>query len=170
MSISEVLENINLLEQVSNRGYSSDKLILHLCIGISREASCFEHSEVTLQNEVIKQLFGWDRMSASKTFQRYFNNFDLVTNHEVFTSLYKWFFENLKFENYTLDFDSTILKRDSNHEGSKKGYNPQKPEHKSHHPLMAFIADCRMIANFCLGSGNSYTTNNFLSFLEDTLI
>jgi hypothetical protein len=87
----------------------------------------------------------------------------------VFQHLYQWFFQNLHFDNYTLDFDSTVLTRYGEQQGSKKGYNPQKRGRKSHHPLMAFIPDCRMIANFWLRSGDSHTTNNFLGFLEDTL-
>lgn len=169
LSVDEMLQNIYLPEQGSNRGYSPEQLILHFWLGIWCGASCFEHLEVTRQDEVIKQLFGWQRMAGNKAFQRYFNKFNQATNQQVFDNLYQWFFQNLKFDNYTLDFDSTIMTRYGDQQGAKKGYNPRKPGRKSHHPLMAFVADCRMIANFWLRSGNSYTTNNFLSFLHDTL-
>jgi hypothetical protein len=33
---------------------------------------------------------------------------------------------------------------------------------------MAFIADCKMVANLRLRSGDAYTSNNFEAFLEDT--
>ena len=33
---------------------------------------------------------------------------------------------------------------------------------------MAFIADCKMVANFWLRSGDAYTSNNIEAFLEDT--
>ena len=169
VNFTEVLHTISLPEQGSNRGYPPEQLVLHLLIGIWCGAGCFEHLEVTRQDEVIKDLFGWERMAGSKAFQRYFNKFSLAINQEVFTKLYQWFFSNLQFDNYTLDFDSTIMTRYGNQQGAKKGYNPKKPGRKSHHPIMAFVADCRMIANFWLRSGDSYTTNNFLNFLEDTL-
>ena len=54
-------------------------------------------------------------------------------------------------------------------EGAKRGYNPQKRGRNSHHPLLAFVDECKMICNFWLRSGDAYTTNNFISFLEDTL-
>ena len=54
-------------------------------------------------------------------------------------------------------------------QGAKKGYNPKKPGRNSHHPLIAFVSDVRMVVNFWLRSGNSYTTNNFYNFLENTL-
>jgi len=34
---------------------------------------------------------------------------------------------------------------------------------------MAFVDECKMVANFLFRNGNAYTTNNFLSFLEDTI-
>ena len=54
-------------------------------------------------------------------------------------------------------------------EGAKKGYNPNKKGRPSHHPLIAFIADVKLVANMWLRSGDSSSANNFLGFLEDTL-
>lgn len=54
-------------------------------------------------------------------------------------------------------------------QGAKKGYNPTKRGRKSHHPLLAFVADCRMIANFWLRAGNTSSAHNSIAFLEDTL-
>ena len=76
MSIADVLQTLNMPQQGSNRGYSLEQLILHFWIGIWCWASCFEHLEVTRQDEEIKRLFGWNRMAGSKAFQRYFNKFD----------------------------------------------------------------------------------------------
>lgn len=169
LEIDKVFSSIPLPEQGSNRGYPPEQLILHFLIGIWCGASCFEHLEVTRQDEVIRQLFNWDRMAGSKAFQRYFNKFDQAKNQEVFDSIYQWFFSNLQFDNYTLDFDSTIMTRYGEQQGARKGYNPKKPGRNSHHPLMAFVSDCRMIANCWLRPGNTSASNNFLSFLEDTL-
>ena len=46
-----------------------------------------------------------------------------------------------------VDFDSTVITRYGNQEGSAKGYNPTKKGRKSHHPLMAFVSQTRMVAN-----------------------
>jgi hypothetical protein len=54
-------------------------------------------------------------------------------------------------------------------EEAKKGYNPNKKGRPSHHPLIAFIADVKLVANMWLRSGDSSSANNFLGFLEDTL-
>lgn len=169
LQIEEVLTAIPLPQQGSNRGYSPKQIIQNFWVGVWSGANCFEHLEVTRRDEVIKEIFDWKQMAGSRSFQRYFNKFNQAINQEVFTGLYQWFFKKLQFDNYTMDFDSTILTRYGEQEGSKKGYNPKKPGRKSHHPILAFVSDCRMIADLWLRPGDSYTTNNFLSFLEDTL-
>ena len=68
-----------------------------------------------------------------------------------------------------MDFDSTIITRYGKQEGAKKGYNPKKQGRDSHHPLLAFIADLRLVANVWLRSGDTGSSNNFAAFLEDTL-
>ena len=107
-------------------------------------------------------------MAGHKAFQRYFKKFTQEKNNQVFTKLSQWFYRQMQFDNYTLDVDSTILTRYGNQEGAMVGYNPTKPGRNSHHPLIAFIAEARMAVNFWLRSGNSYTSNNFLNFLENT--
>lgn len=169
VDFDNVLSQAPLPTQGSNRGYDPKQLILNFLVSVWCGANCFEHLEVTRQDKVIRDLFDWDQMPGNRAFQRYFNKFDQVRNQEVFTYLYQWFFSNLHFDNYTLDFDSTILVRYGNQEGAKKGYNPKKPGRKSQHPIMAFVHECRMVANLWLRPGDSYTTNNFLGFLEDTL-
>ncbi len=87
----------------------------------------------------------------------------------VFHGIYNWFFEQLHFDNFTLDLDSTVISRYGQQEGARRGYNPHKPGRNSHHPLLAFVADCKMVANFWLRSGDAHTANNFEGFLQDTL-
>lgn len=169
MSFEQMLSDLPLPTQGSNRGYSPQQLIQHFLIGVWCGASCFEHLEVTRHDRVIKDLFGWKTMAGSKAFHRYFNKFNQATNQQVFDNLYSWFFDKLQFDNYTLDFDSTVITRYGDQQGATKGYNPKKPGRNSHHPLLAFVSDCRMIANFWLRPGNTGSSNNFLSFLENTL-
>jgi hypothetical protein len=83
--------------------------------------------------------------------------------------LYRWFFYSLKFDNFTLDIDSSIVTRYGAQQGTAKGYNPHKPGRKSHHPILAFVADIEMVANFWLRSGDAHSANNFKAFLEETL-
>jgi hypothetical protein len=82
--------------------------------------------------------------------------------------LYKWFFEQLKFDNYTLDVDSSVITRYGEQEGSLRGYNPTKKGRNSHHPLFAFVNDLKMVANCWNRSGNTSSNSNAINFLEET--
>lgn len=168
MRLDECLRTLPLPQQGSNRGYSPEQLIKQFMTSIWCGANKFEHTEVTRQDDVIRQFWGFECMAGHKSFQRFFNKFDLAINQKVFTQLFQWFFHNLRFNNFTLDVDSTIHTRYGNQQGAKRGYNPKKPGRASHHPLMAFVAECKMVANFWLRSGDAYTSNNIEAFLDDT--
>jgi hypothetical protein len=94
----------------------------------------------------------------------------METNTDVFRRFYQWFFDNMVFNNFTLDLDSSVITRYGNQQGSAVGYNARKPGRKSHHPLMAFVADIEMVANFWLRSGDAHSANNFEAFLQQTLV
>ena len=132
-------------------------------------ANRFEHLEVSRFDQVLRKIFGFKKMASHRAYMRYFNKFTIAINQKVFTQVSTWFFQQVKLDNYTLDVDSTVLTRYGNQQGAKRGYNPNKRGRSSHHPLLAFVDDCKMIANFWLRSGDAYTTNNFLPFLEDTM-
>jgi hypothetical protein len=165
----EALQGAGLPLKGSNRGYDPEQLIEQFMIGVWCGANRFEHMEVTRHDEAIRQIFGYERMAGHKAFVRHFGKFTQGINQQVFGKLYRWFYEQLQFDNFTLDMDSTVMSRYGNQEGARRGYNPQKPGRNSHHPLLAFVADCRMVANCWLRSGDAHTANNFHGFLSDTL-
>jgi hypothetical protein len=169
LNFVQLLDSLPLPEQGSNRGYPPTQLLIQFMTGLWCGANRYAHLDVTRFDKSIQKLFGWDSMPEHKAFQRYFNKFNIQTTNVVFGGIYKWFFSNLKFDHFTLDIDSSVLTRYGDKQGSEKGYNKHKPGRKSHHPLIAFVAEIEMVANFWLRPGDSYTSNNFKAFLEETL-
>jgi len=163
------LISVDLPEQGSNRGYNPIQLITCFMVSMWCGANRFEHLEVSRFDEVLRKIFGFKQMAGHKAYQRYFRKFTIAINQRIFTKLSGWFFSQVKLDNYTLDVDSTVMTRYGTQQGAHKGYNPNKRGRNSHHPLLAFVDECKMAVNFWLRSGDAYTTNNFLSFLEDTL-
>jgi hypothetical protein len=108
-------------------------------------------------------------MPSDTTIRRFFDKFSWSLNDEVFPLLYGWFFNQLQFDNYTLDIDSSVLIRYGDQQGAETGYNRIKPGRKSQHPLIAFIHECKMVCNYWNRSGKAYTSNNMLAFLNATL-
>jgi hypothetical protein len=166
----EVVEaNKDLPESKSNRGYKTSTIIEGFITSIWCGANRFMHTEVTRHDMALSKIFDWKHAPAQDTYKRFFSKFTQATNHKVSDYFYSWIFDNFKFDNFTLDIDSSVMTRYGGQEGAKKGYNPAKRGRSSHHPLIAFIADVKLVANMWLRSGNTSSANNFLSFLEDTL-
>jgi hypothetical protein len=166
---STYLDTLPLPEQGSNRGYSPKQLFLLFMSSVWCGAERFAHMDITRLDTSLQRLYGWKRMPEHKAFERYFRKFDISVSHEVFGGLYRWFFNSLKFDNFTLDMDSSVMTRYGGQQGSAKGYNKHKPGRKSQHPIMAFVSEIEMAANFWLRSGDAHTANNFKAFLEETL-
>lgn len=167
--LAEHLEQSGLPSQGSNRGYKPLQLILGLFAGVWCGASCFGHLDVVRYDTALCNLLGWKRGADHRAYQRYFNKFSQAVNQRVFGELFRWFFSELLFDNYTLDFDSTVMVREGNQQGTAKGYNPKRLGRPSHHPLLAFVSEVRMVANYWLRPGNTAASTNYLAFLEDTL-
>ena len=152
----------------SNRGYSPTTIIESFLVSIWSGANRFLHTEVTRHDKALGDIFDWKQTPGQDTYKRFFSKFTQAKNQRVSDYFYSWMFNNVKFDNYTLDCDSSVMTRYGNQQGARKGYNPQKRGRASHHPIMAFVSDVKMVANFWLRSGNTSSGEGFVAFLEDT--
>jgi hypothetical protein len=166
---SQVASCDSLPRPGSNRGYSPSVLLEAFVCSVWCGATKFIHTELTRSDRALAQIFGWGRVPAQDAYKRYFDKFTQTDNLRVADYFFRWIIDSYKYDNFTLDFDSSILTRYGEQEGAKKGYNPQKHGRASHHPLIAFVNDLRLVANFWLRSGDTASSTNFLSFLENTL-
>jgi hypothetical protein len=157
-----------LLQPRSNRGYRPEQLITQFMLSVWCGANRFEHGEIVRHDPVLKRLFSFKRMANFKAVMRLFNKFTQATNESVMDERYRWLFGQLSINGVTIDLDSTVMTRYGAQEGAARGYNPAKRDRASHHSLMAFVADTRMIANCWLRPGNSSSANNVQAFLANT--
>lgn len=155
--------------QYSNRGHDIDVILESFITSIWCGANRFLHTEVTRSDRALGKIFEWKSTPGQDAYKRYFGKFTQKINQDVGHHFFSWFFQNLHVNYFTLDIDSTVVTRYGNQEGAKKGYNPKKKGRNSHHPIIAFVNEVRMVANFWLRSGNTSSANNFVGFLEDTL-
>jgi hypothetical protein len=170
MGFKEAVRRWDLPPPGSNRGYLPEQLIEQLMVSIWCGAARFAHTDITRLDTTLVRLFGWGKAAGHKAIIRLFQRFDQPIATRVQTSSYRWLFDTLRLNPITLDVDSTVLTRwGSQMEGAAKGYNAKNKGRASHHPLMAFVADWRLVANFWLRPGNTASSNNFESFIESTL-
>ena len=177
--LKQFLDRIGLKDQVnrcqalpqpgSNRGYSPLVILEAFICSIWCGANRFLHTEVTRSDRALAGIFGWKRVPGQDTYKRFFGKFTQSLNQQVADHFYRWIFSNLHADNFTLDLDSSVITRYGSQQGAKKGYNPSKKGRPSHHPIIAFINDVKLVANMWLRSGDASASNNVLGFLEDTL-
>jgi hypothetical protein len=160
----------DLPEQYSNRGYEKTVILESFITSIWCGANRFLHTEIARSDKALAKIFEWQQVPGQDAYKRYFKKFTQGVNQSVSHHFFKWFFDNIHLNYFTLDIDSSVVTRyGEQQEGAKKGYNPKKKGRKSHHPIIAFVNDVRMVANFWLRSGNTSSANNFIGFLEETL-
>jgi hypothetical protein len=166
----EQIENCDALPiSLSNNSYKKEVLLESFITSIWCGANRFLHTEITRSDKALGKIFDWEKVPAQDAYKRYFGKFTQSINQQVGHHFFKWFFQNLSLNYFTLDIDSTVITRYGEQEGAKKGYNPTKKGRNSHHPIIAFVNDVKMVANFWLRSGNTSSANNFVGFLEETL-
>lgn len=90
-------------------------------------------------------------------------------NTALFPSLHSWLMQQVRIAEITVDLDSTVITRSGNQEGSAVGYNPLKRGRNSHHPLIAFVSQTRMVANAWVRPGDTADSSNCEAFLKETL-
>ena len=166
--IREQLKKLPLPSPGSNRGYSPVQIIESFWVSVWIGASRFTHSGWLRYDKVLGEIFQWKRIPSQSTYSRFFHKFNWKRNNEVFVELQRWFFEQLTMKTVTVDLDSSVITRYGAQEGSRKGFNPRKPGRPSHHPLMAFIPETRMVANAWLRPGNSASASGMQKFLDET--
>ena len=162
------LDELELPYPQSNRGYDPKVIILGFWLSILTGGSRFSHSDWIRYDTTLQSIFDIDKLPSSSTYNRFFYKFDLEKNSQIFPRLQQWFMQQFDTGKLTVDIDSTVITRYGNHEGSAVGYNPKKRGRKSHHPLMAFIDQTKMVANAWQRAGNTSDLNNYEAFLNET--
>jgi len=138
--------------------------------GLLCEARKLTHVAYFRRDPMVPQLLGIRRVASQSSLSRFFAGFTSAgANLRCFRPLWRWCVERLpsRPEGYTLDLDSTrLLHADGHQEGVKTGYirHGLKP---CLHPLLAVLAEARLVVQLWLRSGNAVCGNNVEAFFLD---
>jgi len=170
LGLKETLNQLPIPESTSNNRYEKEDLIESFLLSVWLGCYKFSHTHVLRLDDTLKQIFEWKQIPSDTTYKRFFQKFNQGINNEVFPALQQWFFNQLHFNNYALDLDSTVITRYGDfQQGNHKGYNPAKKGRASHHPLFAFLGNERMVVNSWLRSGDTSSAHQCNQFLDETL-
>lgn len=118
----------------------------------------------------LAEVLGIEAVASQPTFSRFFNEFT-QSSSTALSRLHLWAIGTLPSlkEGYTLDLDSwALLHEDGHQEGVKVGYT-RRGSKPCHRPLIAALAEAKMIINYQLRSGNAGCVNGAAEFLRTTL-
>ena len=168
--LREIIEGLPLPEPGSNRGYNPVTLVEGFLMSVILGASRLTHTGLLRYDKVISEMFGWKRgMASESTFSRFFRKHDVNLNDEIFLQYGKAWFEKVWLDKHTVDIDSTVITRYGSQGGVRVGYNPKKRGRGSHHPIIAFSAESKMVIQSWMRTGNSISKTDFEDFLDEII-
>lgn len=138
--------------------------------GLLCDARKLTHVAYLRRDPVAPELIGVRRVASQSALSRFFQGFDSAgTNLRCFRPLWHWCLNRLpsRKEGYTVDLDSTrLLHEDGQQEGVAVGYTKRglKP---CLHPLLAVLAEARLVAQLWLRPGNTACGGNVTAFFLD---
>jgi hypothetical protein len=131
----------------------------------------FAHLERLRSDEVVQAIVGVARMPSAMTLTRYFGGLVRSQIEHLSEVLSQFGSRRLRAPalGAVLDLDSTVFERYGRQQGSLKGYNPRKHGRPSHHPLLAMLAEAKLVLHAWLRSGNTASARGVIAFLAETL-
>lgn len=135
--------------------------------GLLADARKLTHVAYLRRDPLVPELLDIRRVASQSSLSRFFQGFtSAAVNLRCFRPLWQWGVNRLpsRPDGYTLDLDSTrLLHEDGRQEGVAVGYTRQglKP---CLHPLLAVLAEVRLVVQLWLRPGNTACGNNVVAF------
>ena len=145
--------------------------LLGFIVGVLTGATRMLHLERLRADTALRTMFGLARFLSPTTYARFFQSMPGQVRTDVWEALTTWTLERLpaRAEGYTLDIDSTVVERFGDQEGSLPGYNPRRRGGPTHHPILAGLAESRILVHAWLRGGNTASGSNAVPFLQECL-
>ena len=129
----------------------------------------FAHTDWLRADKALHALLGIRRFPGTDTIRNFFRRFSQSNIESFWRPLFRWVLEKFSCPTlgFSLDLDSTIFQRAGRQQGAAKGYNPRRPGRRSHHPLLAVLAEAPCVLHGWLRSGNTSSARGVVAFLRE---
>lgn len=140
-------------------------------VSVVAGARRFAHCQWLRADHVLHALLGLERFPGDDTIRNFFLRFGPAQVEAFWRPLWRWLLRlvGCPREGFSLDLDSSVFCREGSQEGAKKGYNPRRKGRKSHHPLLAVLAEAPLVLHGWLRSGNTGAARGVVPFLQEAL-
>jgi hypothetical protein len=168
--VREQLQTFLPQTPTSPYAYDPTDVALGLMGGVLSGADKLSRVAYLRSDPAIAEVLGIEAVASQSTFSRFLNGFDEQASNAL-NGLHQWALGRLpsRREGYTLDLDSwSLLHRDGHQEGICSGHTPigLKPCHR---PLIACLAEPKLVAGFWLRKGNAQCTDQAPEFVSQLL-
>lgn len=158
--------------RTSPNALAAGDLALGFVVGILAGARKLSQVSYLRRDVLLAPLLAIERIGSQSSFSRFFQGFTGAgVNLRSFGPAWHWCLDRLRSRKggYTLDLDSTqLLHTGQQQEGVRLGYTPRGFK-QCLHPLLAFVAEARLVAGFWLRPGHSRSDSNVVSFTLELL-
>lgn len=157
----------------SPNAYAPTDIALGYLGGILAGADKLSRVAWLQSDPALAEVLGIEAVPSQSTLSRFFGAFTFKSCERL-AGLHGWALRGLPSrarpqEGYTLDLDSwALLHEDGHQEGVAVGYT-RKGLKPCHRPLIAALAEPKMIAGYALRSGNTACVNGAAEFLRQTV-
>ena len=140
-------------------------------VGVVVGARRFAHTEMVRADRGLHALLGLQRFPGADTVRSLFHRFTQAHIEAFWRPVWRWLLGLVRCPagGLSLDLDSTVFQRSGQQAGAARGYNPRRPGRKSHHPLLAVLAEIPLVLHGWLRSGNTGAARGAVAFLAEAL-
>ena len=162
-----------LPRRTSPNATAAEDLGLGFLTGILAGAKKLTQVAHLRRDPLLPGLLGIEGVGSQSAYTRFFQSFKSApANTQCFGGLWRWCLERLRAtrEGYTLDLDSTQLLHEDGHqkEGVRTGHTARGFK-RAYHPLLAVLAEAKLVAGFWLRPGDTRCDNNAIAFFQELL-
>jgi len=158
-------------EYRSPNAIAPEQTLLAFISAVVVGASRFAHAGWLRHDKAFHALLGMERFPGEDAIRRFFHRFTQARIEAFWRPLWKWMLELMEAPRagFSLDLDSTVFSREGNQQGAAKGYNPRRAGRKSHHPILAVLAEMPFVLHTWLRPGNTGAGRDVVEFLKEAL-
>ena len=167
----EVQQRLPFAAPTSNNAIPLAHTLTAFVVAVVAGARRFAHCQWLRGDPVLHALLGLERFPGDDTIRNFFLRFTQAHIEAFWRPLWRWLLLLLACPKagFSLDLDSTVFCREGSQEGAAKGYNPRRKGRRSHHPLLAVLAEAPFILHGWLRSGNTGAARGGVPFLQEAL-
>ena len=156
-------------EYRSPNGISPAHTLTVFMMAVVTGARRFAHAGLLRADRALHAMLGMRRCPGDDAIRALFRRFSAGDIERLFRPLWRWMLERhpRRADGYTLDVDSTVLARYGRQEGARRGYNPGRHGGRSHHPIVAVLAESHFVLHAWMRPGDTTANSHVIPFLGE---